>query len=163
MSTSVNMPSDYSFDISVPQDYDYDINIGGGLQITTGSTVTVNPMEVTSKVVGDPNEPITTLLIGDPKKPVSTNSVFEMANLPRFTLDNIQDLLQPKMRFRLPNYNQICFKWFGVEIASICLGGESQVITEPYVPNAHERCEEPCCEPDTRPFPGRPGTISPNA
>jgi hypothetical protein len=30
---------------------------------------------------------------------------------------------------------------------------KGQVITEPYIPNAAERCEDDCCEPDTRPFP----------
>jgi hypothetical protein len=82
---------------------------------------------------------------------VSTDSKVEILNLPRFTLQDIKDMM--KVRVRIPNYSQVCFKLLGQEFFTICMNGESQVITEPYVPNALERCEIECCEPDTRPFP----------
>ena len=53
----------------------------------------------------------------------------------------------------MPNYTEFCFKLLGTEIFSFCLGRRGQTITEPYVPNSHERCEDQCCEPDARPFP----------
>lgn len=171
MSTSVDIPDDYTFTLQ------------GGL------TVTVPMMNVTSNVIGnknqpvavhvtgDPNEPVTTMLHGDPSKPITTTiqgneqqpitttiqgnrnqpiaSEFELLNLPRLSKEDIKDILTPEVRMRIPNYHQVCFKIFDIEFFSICTSGESQVITEPYVPNAYERCEIPCCEPDTRPFPER--------
>lgn len=92
-------------------------------------------------------------LTGDAKEPVATDSKIEILNLPRFTLKDIKDM--QKVRVHIPNYTNICFKLFGVEMFSVCMNGEAQVITEPYVPNASERCEDNCCEPDTRPFPER--------
>ena len=124
-----------------------------------------NAKPVATRITGDPQNPIATLITGDankpvtitanlqgnPEKPIATS--VELLNLPRFTLADIKDLAIPKVRIRMPNYTQFCFKLLGTEIFSICLAGEAQTITEPYVPNAHERCEDQCCEPDTRPFP----------
>jgi hypothetical protein len=90
-------------------------------------------------------------LTGDPNEPVSTDSKIEILNLPRFALQDIKDMM--KHRVRIPNYSNMCFKMMGVELFSICVSGEGQVITEPYVPNAAERCEDDFCQPDTRPFP----------
>ena len=164
MSTSVNIPLDKMH-----------LDLGGS--ITIDSTI----IETSSKLIGDVNQPIAsritgdaanpiaTLVTGDPNKPVTVTanlqgnpdkplaSTIEMLNFPRFTLSDIKDLATPKIRVRVPNYTQLCFKLLGTEIFSVCLAGEAQAITEPYVPNAHERCEVHCCEPDTRPFP-QPGT-----
>ena len=85
---------------------------------------------------------------------IDTNSKVDLLNLPHFTLQDIKDMM--KVRMHIPNYSTICFKMLGMELFSICIGGEAQVITEPYVPNAAERCETNCCEPDTRPFPEGP-------
>ena len=82
---------------------------------------------------------------------LSTDSKVDILNLPHFTLQDIKDMM--KVRVRIPNYSNVCFKVLGMEMFSICIGGESQVITEPYTPNAAENCETNCCEPDTRPFP----------
>ncbi len=90
-------------------------------------------------------------LKGDANEPVATDSKIEIVNLPRFTLQDIKDMM--KVRVHIPNYSNLCFKVFGVEMFSMCMNGEAQVITEPYMPNAAERCETGCCEPDTRPFP----------
>ncbi len=108
---------------------------------------------IATLITGDANKPVTITanLQGNPSKPIATTA--ELLNFPRFTLADIKDLAIPKIRVRIPNYTQLCFKLLGTEIFSICLAGEAQTITEPYVPNAHEKCEILCCEPDTRPFP----------
>jgi hypothetical protein len=154
---------------SIPQNYDVTTHIDGGVAVAThldgnlttntnlagtvntnlGGTLTTNS---TAKLIGDPAQPLATLLIGDPNRPIATDSKVELLNLPKFTLQDIKDMM--KVRVRIPNYSQVCFKIFGQEIFSVCVNGEGQVITEPYVPNAMERCEVECCEPDTRPFPG---------
>lgn len=149
---------------SIPKDYNLDLSVSGGVathvdgnlnsavdakvDTTLGGTLTTNS---SAKIIGDAKQPIATLLIGDPNQPVSTDSKVEILNLPRFTLQDIKDMM--KVRVRIPNYSQVCFKLLGQEFFTICMNGESQVITEPYVPNALERCEIECCEPDTRPFP----------
>ena len=125
-----------------------DTQLNGDLNTHIDGAISTN---TTAKLTGDPNEPIATLLIGDPAKPIATDSKIEILNLPRFTLQDIKDMM--KVRVRSPNYSQVCFKLLGQEIFSICMNGEGQVITEPYVPNAMERCEVECCEPDIRPFP----------
>ena len=150
---SPKIPQDYNlhFPDHVPVDTHLDGNITtnlGGTLTLAGAIATTN----SAKLTGDPNEPIATLLIGDPARPVSTDSKIEILNLPRFTLQDIKDMM--KVRVRIPNYSQVCFKMLGLELFSICLNGEGQVITEPYIPNAAERCETEICELDTRPFPG---------
>lgn len=86
---------------------------------------------------------------------LATSSTVDILNLPHFTLQDIKDMM--KVRVHIPNYSNICFKMMGMELFSICIGGEAQVITEPYIPTAMEKCEDACCEPDTRPFPVRKG------
>lgn len=146
---------------------EHKFQLSGGMSISSlNHNLTIQPMDVTTKVVGDPTKPVTTLVTGDPSKPVTsrlegnpdrpvaTTSDIDIKNLPHLTKQDIIDILTPEIRVRIPNYNQLCFNFMGIEFFKICLSGESQVITEPYVPNAYERCELPCCEPDTRPFPG---------
>lgn len=150
---SPTIPKDYY--LHFPDGIGVDTTLDGNITTNLGGTLTLAGGVTTdnsAKLTGDPNNPIATLLIGDPNKPVSTDSKVEILNLPRFTLQDIKDMM--KVRVRIPNYSQVCFKLLGKEIFSICINGEGQVITEPYVPNAAERCEVECCEPDTRPFPG---------
>jgi hypothetical protein len=90
-------------------------------------------------------------LKGDATQPVATDSKIEILNLPRFTLQDIKDMM--KVRVHVPNYTNVCLKVLGVEMFSVCVSGEAQIITEPYIPNSAENCETDCCEPDTRPFP----------
>lgn len=145
---------------SIPTNYNINTNVNGTLNTNLNGTMNTNVNgtmntnlngSLTTKMIGDPNQPLATLLIGDPGRPVATDMKMELLNLPRFTLKDIKDFM--KMRIRMPDYSQVCFKLFGQEVFSICMSGERQVITEPYVPNAYERCEVDCCEPDTRPFP----------
>jgi hypothetical protein len=160
MSTSVNIPLDKMH-----------LDLGGSITIDTTLIETSSKLTgdvnqpIATRITGDAANPIATLITGDANKPVTvtTNlqgnpdkpiaSSIELLNFPRLTLADIKDLAIPKIRVRIPNYTQLCFKLLGTEIFSICFAGEAQTITEPYTPNAHERCEVLCCEPDTRPFP----------
>jgi hypothetical protein len=160
MSTSVNIPLDKMH-----------LDLGGSITIDTTLIETSTKLTgdvnqpIATRITGDTANPIATLITGDSNKPVTVTAnlqgnpdkpiatSIEMLNFPRFTLADIKDLTTPKIRLRIPNYTQFCFKLLGTEIFSICLAGEAQTITEPYIPNAHERCEVQCCEPDTRPFP----------
>ena len=158
------IPTSYTHHLRPDKVFDIESTLDGGLDTTlkggfdakhSGSleTKVSGKLETDNdvKITGDPKQPIATLLIGDKNQPVSTDSKVEILNLPRFTLQDIKDMM--KVRVRIPNYSQVCFKVMGLELFSICVNGEGQVITEPYVPNAAERCETDCCEPDTRPFP----------
>lgn len=145
---------------SIPNPMNINTNMNGTINTNMNGTMNTNmnmngTMNTNMKMIGDPNQPLATLLIGDPTRPLSTDMKMEMLNLPRFTLQDIKDIM--KTRMRMPNYSQVCFKLFGQEVFSICTSGERQIISEPYVPNAYERCEVQCCEPDTRPFPEKPG------
>ncbi|WP_346237019.1 hypothetical protein ABDK00_012730 [Niabella insulamsoli] len=133
-----------TFDVDLDVDGSLDTNMSGGFDakhsgslqtIMSGALATDNKLKLT----------------GDAKEPVATDSKIEILNLPRFTLQDIKDM--QKLRVHIPHYSNICFKLMGVELFSICMNGEGQVITEPYVPTAAERCEDDCCSPDTRPFP----------
>ncbi|SHH91146.1 hypothetical protein SAMN04488109_6031 [Chryseolinea serpens] len=147
----------------IPQNYDhhlfpekpFDIDISGGMDANhSGKIETALSGSVENKLSGSLTTTNTLKLTGDANDPVRTDSKLEIMNLPRFTLQDIKDMM--KNRVRIPNYQTVGFKLMGFELFSICMSGESQIITEPYVPNAAERCEEdPCCAPDTRPFPER--------
>lgn len=147
---SPTIPKDYY--LHFPDGIGVTTQLDGNLNTNLSGSLTTDS---TAKVIGDPNQPIATLLIGDPARPIATDSKLEILNLPRFTLQDIKDMM--KVRVRIPNYSQVCFKLFGQEFFSVCVSGEGQVITEPYIPNAAERCETECCAPDTRPFPQTPG------
>lgn len=135
---------DKTFDVESTIDGTLTSNLEGGFDAKhSGSLQTI----VSGKLE---TENVLTLK-GDADEPVSTDSKLELLNLPRFTLQDIKDMM--KVRVHVPNYSNVCFKVLGVEMFSVCMSGEAQVITEPYVPNAAERCETDCCEPDTRPFP----------
>ena len=161
-----SIPTSYTHHLRPDKVFDIESTLDGGLDTTlkggfdakhSGSleTKVSGKLETDNdvKLTGDPKQPIATLLIGDKNQPVATDSKVEVLNLPRLTLQDIKDMM--KVRVRIPNYSQVCFKVMGLELFSICMNGEGQVITEPYIPNAAERCETDCCEPDTRPFPER--------
>jgi hypothetical protein len=116
--------------------------------------ITAAPMDMNVKATGDVNNPIGSRLTGDPKNPIA--STVDLLNMPHLTLRDIKDILTPKIRVHIPNYQQISFKVFGVEVCSWCLSGESQVITQPFVPNRFEQCNIECPDEDKRPFPETP-------
>lgn len=132
------------FDIDSNMDGKFDTKLSGGIDATHGGSIE-------TKVSGNLATDNVIKLTGDAAHPVSTDSKIEILNLPRFTLEDIKDFM--KVRVRIPNYSNVCLKVLGVELMSVCMGGESQIITEPYIPNSAELCEDDCCEPDTRPFP----------
>ncbi|WGK64233.1 hypothetical protein [Croceiramulus getboli] len=145
------IPTSYTHNLNPIRPFDLDTQLSGGMDARhSGKLETELSGSVKNEISGSLTTTNTLKLTGDSKEPVAT----EILNLPRFTLDDIKDLM--KQRVRIPNYSNVCFKMMGIEFFSICMGGESQIITEPYIPTAAERCEEdPCCKPDTRPFPGR--------
>ncbi|WP_452224446.1 hypothetical protein [Lacinutrix chionoecetis] len=146
------IPTKFTHDINPTSPFDVDSFIDGGLDTRlSGAFNAVHGGTIGTQVSGNLATDNVLKLTGDSNAPVSTDSKIEILNLPRFTLEDIKDFM--KVRVRIPNYSNVCFKVLGVELMSVCMGGESQVITEPYVPNAAERCETDCCEPDTRPFP----------
>ncbi len=147
------IPTTYTHKLKPEEPFDIESTIDGGLDTKlSGSFNAEHSGSLETKMSGSLETDNVLKLTGDPKQPVSTDSKVEVLNLPRFTLEDIKDMM--KQRVRIPNYSNMCFKMLGVELFSICVSGEGQVITEPYVPNARERCEDDCCEPDTRPFPG---------
>ncbi|NVK64645.1 MAG: hypothetical protein HWE22_08665 [Flavobacteriales bacterium] len=145
----MSMPS-----ISGPITLNTDLSGGldTGLDLSGGITTNLAGGLNTNLSGGVETDNVLTLK-GDPAAPVSTDSKMEILNLPRFTLTDIKDMM--KVRVRMPNYSNVCLKILGVELMSVSMGGESQVITEPYVPTSVETCEVDCCEPDVRPFPGK--------
>ena len=150
------IPQDYNHTIIPNGIFDVDTTLDGGLETKLSGGFDANHSGSIETIVSGKLETDNVLkLTGDPNEPVSTDSKIEILNLPRFTLDDIKDMM--KVRVRIPNYSNICVKMLGVEVLNVCMGGESQVITEPYIPTAAERCEDTCCEPDTRPFPDRTG------
>ncbi|MEP6846832.1 MAG: hypothetical protein ABI861_12550 [Panacibacter sp.] len=145
---------------TIPQEYthhllpdkQFDIEMGGKLESDFSGGFDARHSGSLQTIVSGKLETENVLTLkGDSKEPVATDSKIEILNLPRFTLQDIKDMM--KVRVHVPNYSNVCFKVFGVEMFSLCMSGEAQVITEPYIPNAAERCEDNCCEPDTRPFP----------
>ncbi len=139
-----------------PFDVDVDANIGGSLESKlAGGFQVQHAGSLQTNVSGELKTDNVLKLRGDAQQPVYTDSKLELLNLPRFTLEDIKGMM--KQRVRIPNYSTVCFKVLGIELFNICMSGEGQIITEPYVPTAAEMCEDSCCEPDTRPFPEKNG------
>ena len=150
------IPTKYTHTLKPSGIFDVDSTIDGELgSRLSGGFIATHGGSLQTIVSGKLETDNVLKLKGDPNEPVSTDNKIEILNLPRFTLEDIKDMM--KVRVHIPNYSNICVKMLGVEVLSVCMGGESQIITEPYVPTAAERCEDECCEPDTRPFPERGG------
>jgi hypothetical protein len=161
--SSPTIPTTYSHKLYPKEPFDVDTTIDGGLDTNLQGGFTATHAGSLNTIVSGKLETDNVLkLTGDPKEPVSTDSKIEVLNLPRFTLQDIKDMM--KVRVHIPNYSNVCFKMFGVEMFSIGMNGEAQIITEPYVPTSAEKCETECCEPDTRPFPeaGKATGTTPN-
>ena len=149
-----SIPTNYTHHLLPDKTFDVDSTIDGGLDTNFSGGFDARHSGSLNTIVSGKLETENVLTLkGDADEPVATDSKIEILNLPRFTLQDIKDMM--KVRVHIPNYSNVCFKVFGVEMFSVCMSGEAQVITEPYVPNAAERCETNCCEPDTRPFPER--------
>lgn len=146
------IPTDYNHHLYPEKTFDIDSTIDGTLNSNLeGGFDARHSGSLQTIVSGKLNTDNVLTLKGDATQPVATDSKIEILNLPKFTLQDIKDMM--KVRVHVPNYSNVCFKLFGVEMFSVCMSGEAQIITEPYVPNAAENCEINCCEPDTRPFP----------
>ncbi len=143
-----SIPTSYSHNLNPNGPLDVDSTIEGNLDSNIDAT---HSGTLNSNLSGTVITNSVLTLQGDADSPVSTDSNIMIENLPRFTLQDIKDMM--KVRVRIPNYSNVCLKIMGVELMSVCMGGESQIITEPYVPTAAENCDDNRCEPDTRPFP----------
>lgn len=152
-----SIPTTYNHNLNVnPLDVDLDAEVEAKIESElSGELNTIHGGSIETILSGslDLNTDNVLTLKGDSNQPVATDSKIEILNLPRFTLDDIKDMM--KVRVRIPNYSNVCLKILGIELMSVSMGGESQVITEPYIPNTAEKCETDCCEPDTRPFPDK--------
>lgn len=149
-----SIPTTYTHKLqpTAPFDIDLDTNLGGSFESKLAGGFDVQHSgSLETNLSGGLKTDNVLQLKGDAKQPVFTDSKFEIVNLPRFTLADIKDLM--KQRVRIPNYSTVCFKFLGLEVFNICMSGESQIITEPYIPNSAENCQDQCCDADTRPFP----------
>lgn len=148
----ISQPFRHNINPTGPFDIDLDTNLNGSFESKLAGGFDVKHAgSLNTNVSGELKTDNVLKLKGDAKEPVYTDSKFELVNLPRFTLEDIKDLM--KHRVRIPNYSTVCFKFLGIEVFNVCMSGESQIITEPYVPTSAENCEDSCCDADTRPFP----------
>ena len=147
-----SIPTNYTHNLKPVAPFDVDTTLDGSIEskLAGGFGVQHNG-SLNTVLSGNLATNNVLQLKGDRKEPVITENKFDIENLPHFTLQDIKDLM--KQRVRIPNYSKVCFKFLGIELFDVCMSGESQIITEPFVPNAAERCEDDCCTADTRPFP----------
>lgn len=124
---------------------------------------------ISAQLTGNENAPVTlklepveltATLKGDPNAPISTFSQFELLNFPRFTFDQVIELVEtlktPNLRIQLPLNINFAFSvfpltLFGIDAMNFKICGEPQIILHQYVPNALERCEVDCESEDCHP------------
>jgi len=140
---------DQNAPISVGADMDMDVNMGMDTSIK-GS----KDEPITMMAIGNEEQPISANITGDKDRPMAM--AFEMTNLPRFTVDDVKEMMKPKMKISLPGHRQLCVKVFGQELFSVCYGGEGQLKIQPLNPEDEHDCHVPACDLDTRPFPENP-------
>lgn len=129
-------------------DADVNTTIGGEITANTnlGGSITAN-----TNLGGS----LTMTVLGDAAKPIATkiDASVDMKNLPHFTMADIMALIDalktPDLRARFPvqlNFGISVFplNLFGIDALQFSVCGEPQVILQPYVPNAFERCEVDC-------------------
>ncbi len=149
--------------------YGFRTKLEGGFTTTLAGTVSSGPITgdknkpVATYITGDKNNPVGSQVTGDVTKPIALRfsgdqekpvaSTVDLLNLPHLTLDDIKDIMTPKVRMHIPNYQQMSFKLLGVELFTWCMSGESEIITQPYTPNRFEECRIECPDEDLRPFP----------
>lgn len=83
-----------------------------------------------------------------PKIELESNSTLSSNSAVNLNSDNnirIKEI--PEIRAHVPMNFNFGIKFWGVEFLVFSLCGELQLITEKYVPNRWERCEDPCENP----------------
>lgn len=141
---STDVPSSYNHDVDINKmdDFTVDTNIN----YLDDVDVNVNSMPLMQHDIGMSNIRV--------KEMADFNSTIAVKELPKVVLDSDVDMNTdnairikeiPEVRTHLPAHYNLGFKLFGIEIASISLCGEGQVITEKYRPNRYERCEKTVC------------------
>jgi len=134
----INIPKDYTFAIggtgtALTADYGLDdIRVKEVPALSVG--VTQFP-EVTA------NSNISIKEIPKLESAVSTDSRIAITEIPPITSNvNIAITQIPEQRVHVPTHYQLGFALFGMELWSLSLCGETQVINEKYVPRRTERC-----------------------
>jgi hypothetical protein len=145
-----DIPTNYH--ITTVADADVNTTLGGTVTANTnlGGSITANTNlggSLTMTVLGDANKPIA----------AKVDANLDIKNMPHFTMADllalIESLKNPNLRARFPvqlNFGISVFplNLLGIDAVQFSICGEPQVILQPYVPNAFERCEvdcEPCC------------------
>jgi hypothetical protein len=129
-------------------------NVDGGLDMTilgdpshpVTSLMTGDPTKpIATLILGDPTKPVAALLEGDPSKPITTNSTIHMGlddirikELPHIHLS--AELGIKPTRIHNPVDMKLCISFFGFEVLSFAMCGESMTIIEPYHPHKTEEC-----------------------
>jgi hypothetical protein len=160
-----DIPTGYTITQHIPNPVVLDTSIDGDLRTElAGGVRTELAGGVRTELAGGVRTElaggVSMTLLGDPARPIAArmNVEMELANLPRFTLGDIQELMaqMKRTRVRMPinlNFGMSVFPFnlFGIDVVQFSLCGEPQLIVDDYVPNAYERCEvecEPCEDGD---------------
>jgi len=124
--------------ITIPKDYTLSV---GGLATAITADYGLDDIRVKElpEVTGNAN--ISIKEIPKLESSVSTDSKIAITEIPPITSNvNIAITHIPEQRVHLPTHYQVGFALFGVELWSLSLCGETQVINEKYVPRRTERC-----------------------
>jgi hypothetical protein len=140
----------------IPNKYTITTNADADVNTTIGGTITANT-NLGGSVTANTNlaGSLTMTVLGDAAKPVAAkmDATVDVKNLPHFTMADflslIDTLKKPDLRARFPvqlNFGISVFplNLFGIDALQFSICGEPQVILQPYVPNAYERCEVDC-------------------
>ena len=159
---NINSNSEINVDANADMNVDAKADMKADVKMDLSNVHTTSALNAT--MTGAKEAPIAMMVLGDEKQPASANITgdkdrplamsFELQNLPRFGVKDIREMLRPKVRFCLPSNHQLCVKLFGVDVLSVCFGGEGQLIAKPYECHETECREVTVCDVDTRPFPG---------
>lgn len=127
-----------------------DISIPTSYSITVPTTYTVNTpdleeIRIKELPVINVNAGLDNIRIKEvPKIEVDTNSTLNSDSRVALSSDNnirIKEI--PEIRAHVPMNFNFGVKFFGLEFLVYSLCGELQLITEKYIPNTWERCEDP--------------------
>src|SRR5690349_17917451 len=103
-----SIPTSYTHHLRPDKTFDVDTTLDGGVETKmSGGFDAKHSGSLETKVSGKLETDNKMKLTGDAKEPIATDSKIELLNLPRFTLQDIKDMM--KVRVRIPNYQQVCF------------------------------------------------------
>jgi hypothetical protein len=131
---TLTIPDEFTIKTVVGLETSLDANLTTNLNLAGGVSLTV---------------------LGDAEKPIAAkiDASVDMKNLPHFTVPDLLSLIKEVKRLDIRACFPVNFKFgisvfplnlFGVDAVQFSVCGEPQVILQPYVPNAYERCEVEC-------------------